>query len=111
MFVAEDTITACKAAIAVREAVAKAGNLPPLRIGIAEGPVLRSHGDYFGSTVNIASKLCDEAPVGGVLVLAPEAVTAADWKAAGLRARNAGKITLRHLKEPVRALRIDGAVA
>jgi len=41
--------------------------LPPIRIGIATGPVLEDRGDIFGDTVNLASRIADVAQPGQVL--------------------------------------------
>ncbi len=41
---------------------------PPLRIGVAAGPVVARFGDIFGSTVNVASRLTSISPPGVVLV-------------------------------------------
>src|SRR3954453_21600032 len=42
--------------------------LPPVRVGIHTGPALRSGGDWYGRTVNVAARLCAVAPPGRVLV-------------------------------------------
>jgi len=42
--------------------------LPPLRVGLALGPVLVWQGDLFGSTVNLASRLVNAARPGTILV-------------------------------------------
>ena len=46
---------------------ADGGDLPPLRIGIATGPVLMRRGDVYGGTVNLAARLCDAAEAGHLL--------------------------------------------
>jgi adenylate cyclase len=51
--------------------------LPPARVGIHAGPVVFQEGDYFGRTVNIASRIADYARPGEVLV-SQEVVDAAD---------------------------------
>jgi adenylate cyclase len=45
-----------------------AGDLPPMRIGIAAGTVLASHGDLFGPVVNLAARLERLAEPGEALV-------------------------------------------
>jgi adenylate cyclase len=55
------------ASLALRDAAAAAG-LPPLRIGLAAGPVVSRGGDYFGPVVNLASRLTETAAPGEVLI-------------------------------------------
>ena len=47
--------------------VADAG-LPPAHVGLHAGPVIFQEGDYYGSTVNLASRISDHAGPGQVLV-------------------------------------------
>jgi adenylate cyclase len=42
--------------------------LPPTHVGLHAGPVLVQDGDYYGQTVNIASRIADYARPGEVLV-------------------------------------------
>jgi class 3 adenylate cyclase len=48
-----------------------AAGLPPAHIGVAAGPVIRQGGDYYGRTVNLASRISNHAGAGKVLVSAP----------------------------------------
>ena len=102
MFTAPNTAGAARAAGDLLRAW-ETQDGPPLRVGIAEGPMLRAYADYFGRTVNIASRLTDAAPAGTIYLQksrpAPRATT---WRAAGLRARDGGEKTLKG---------IDGTVA
>jgi class 3 adenylate cyclase len=53
--------------------------LPPAHVGIHAGPVVFQEGDYFGRTVNIASRIAEYARPGEVVV-SQEVVDAADEK-------------------------------
>jgi len=55
------------AAIEMRDGVTSAG-LPPAHVGIHAGPVLSQDGDYYGQTVNVASRIATYARPGEVLV-------------------------------------------
>lgn len=65
--------------------------LPPVRSGLASGPVIARDGDYYGPVVNLASRLTEQASAGKVL--ASEAMRAQladdqefDWEPLGVRA-------------------------
>jgi adenylate cyclase len=60
------------AALEILKRSAEAG-LSPARAGIAAGPVIERDGDYFGRTVNVASRLLDLARPGQVVVTAEAA--------------------------------------
>jgi class 3 adenylate cyclase len=42
--------------------------LPPVRVGIHTGPAVSNAGDWYGTTVNLAARLCAVAPGGEVMV-------------------------------------------
>ncbi len=51
----------------VRELDAVEG-FPPVRVGVHTGPAVHRAGDWYGSTVNVAARLCGAAAGGEVLV-------------------------------------------
>ena len=55
------------AALEMVDGVAEVG-LPPAHVGLHAGPVLFQEGDYFGRTVNLASRIAEYARPGEVLV-------------------------------------------
>jgi adenylate cyclase len=68
MVVAADADTACRVALALVGRFSDHEVLPPVRVGLATGPVLPQDGDYFGQPVNLASRLATLARPGTVLV-------------------------------------------
>jgi adenylate cyclase len=47
--------------------------LPPLHVGLHAGPVIFQEGDYYGQTVNVASRIADYARPGEVADASSEA--------------------------------------
>ena len=62
--------------------VADAG-LPPAHVGLHAGPVIFQEGDYYGQTVNLASRIADYAQAGEVIV-SQEVVDASNGRAGRL---------------------------
>lgn len=90
MFVSTDTVLLLRATLELLTAVEKFEDFPQLRIGIASGSAVSRAGDWFGSPVNVASRITGVARPGSVLVSesAREAIGAADefaWSFAGAR--------------------------
>lgn len=109
MFTSRAPADACRAALDLVGA-ATAAELPPVRAGLAHGPVLRAYADYFGRTVNIASRLCDAAGAGEVLVHVPEdAIEPAVWSARGLELQPVRRHALKGIKRPVDVFRVRAA--
>lgn len=87
MFVSPDARAAVATCLDLLEKAEAEDNFPPLRAGVAYGPAVNRWGDWFGSTVNVASRLTARARPGAVLV--SEAVKecagedAFAWSAAG----------------------------
>jgi class 3 adenylate cyclase len=67
MFRFQDPSGAVISALDLVEDIPAAG-LPPAHVGVAAGPVFRQGGDYYGRTVNLASRISDHAVAGQVLV-------------------------------------------
>jgi adenylate cyclase len=95
-----DPAGAVEASLAMVGQVPEAG-LPPAHVGVAAGPVVVQGGDYFGRTVNLASRVAARAGAGQVLVTAtvaeapsPDGVTYADL----------GELRLKGFANPVRVL-------
>jgi adenylate cyclase len=97
MFRFRDPSGAVVSALDMVEDVPAAG-LPPAHVGVAAGPVIRQGGDYFGRTVNLASRIADHARGGQVLVSEP---VVAMTSVAGVRFDGIGAIALPGLRSPV----------
>jgi adenylate cyclase len=67
MFYFRDPGGAVASALEMVGEVPEAG-LPPAHVGVAAGPVVAYGGDYFGRTVNLASRIAGRAGTGQVLV-------------------------------------------
>jgi adenylate cyclase len=66
------------------DGVASVG-LPPAHVGLHAGPVLFQEGDYFGRTVNLASRIAEYARPGEVLVTQEVVEEAGDHAEVGFR--------------------------
>ena len=73
--------------------------LPPAHVGLHAGPVLFQEGDYYGRTVNVASRIADYARQGEVLV--SDDVVAASPELAGVSFEPIGPVELKGLTEAV----------
>jgi adenylate cyclase len=82
------------AALAMVRGVAEAG-LPPAHVGLHSGPVVFQEGDYFGQTVNMASRIADYARQGEVLVSRSVVSAAGDPGALGLAFTEIGPVELK----------------
>ena len=86
---------------------APAQGLPPTHIGVNAGPMLYDQGDYFGRTVNLASRIASQADAGRVYVGADLVGTVPEE---GFTLRELGAFELKGVAEPVtlyEALRTD----
>ena len=68
MLVSSEPEPLAEAALSLVEAADSAGeDFPPLRVGLAYGPVVSQGGDFYGRTVNLASRITQIARPGSVL--------------------------------------------
>lgn len=82
------------AALDMVEGVADAG-LPPAHVGLHAGPIIFQEGDYYGQTVNIASRIAEYARPGEVLVSQAVVDTAAASKGLGTTFTQIGPVELK----------------
>jgi adenylate cyclase len=75
-----------------------AADLPPAHVGVAAGPVIFQDGDYFGRTVNLASRIAGHATAGQVLVTDEVAQLTTDPRIAFTEI---GSVSLKGVSEPV----------
>jgi adenylate cyclase len=106
MFVARDAAAACDIALTLVERFTGDGAVTP-RGGLAAGALLARGGDYYGPTVNLASRVADLAVPEEVLVTEEVATEAAG---AALRFEAAGKRLLKGFDEPVKLFAVARAV-
>jgi adenylate cyclase len=110
MFTARDPVDCCRASVDIVAGAAEDEILPPVRVGIAHGPVLRAYADYFGRTVNVASRLCDAAKPGEVLLqAAPELVEPDRWLDAGLVVTPGRRVKLKGIEGAIEVLSVRSA--
>jgi adenylate cyclase len=89
MLISFDAVPLLHAVLDLIDLVAE-NDLPPLRIGIASGLAVSRAGDWFGSPVNVASRVTAEARPGTVMVAestrdAAGNATGFEWSPAGVR--------------------------
>lgn len=87
--------------------VAAANDLPRLRIGVASGCAVTRAGDWFGSPVNLASRVTGAARPGTVLVA--ESVRDAVASAPGFDWSSAGTRRLKGVSHEVKLFRVERA--
>ena len=92
---------AMEAAVELRAAAAAGTPLPPLHIGISSGPVIERDGDYFGRTVNLASRLSGVAGPGEIVIDAMTAEARAPADADSL-----GMVAVKGLPAPIPVFRL-----
>jgi adenylate cyclase len=94
MFYFPDPGPGVVAALDMVEGVAGAG-LPPAHVGLHAGPIIFQEGDYYGQTVNIASRIAEYARPGEVLVSQAVVDTIAAGSGSGAAFAGIGPVELK----------------
>ena len=101
MLVAPEPLSMVESTLRLVEGGAGQDGLPAIRAGVAFGPAVNRWGDWYGSTVNVASRLTGRARPSSVL--ATEAVR--DATGGGFEWSFAGEKKLKGLSAPVKTYR------
>ena len=64
----ENAVQVFALALRMRTELSREGWCPPLRVGVHSGTAVRRGSDWYGSTVNVAARLAEEAAPGEVLL-------------------------------------------
>jgi len=94
MFYFPDAGPGVVAALDMVDGVAEAG-LPPAHVGLHAGPIIFQEGDYYGQTVNIASRIAEYARPGEVLVSQAVVDTAGSKEGLGATFTQIGPVELK----------------
>lgn len=103
MLVSPEPMALLTAVLALLEAAGVDDEFPRLRVGLASGKAVNRAGDWFGSPVNLASRVTGAARPGAVLVT--EAVHDAIGEDAGIEWSFAGAKRLKGIKDEVKLFR------
>jgi class 3 adenylate cyclase len=98
-----DAAEAVASAVRIAERALPAADDPQVRVGVHYGPAVECDGDFFGTAVNVAARVCALAAPGEVLVT-EELVGAAHERAVRARAVRLevfGERALRNVSRPV----------
>jgi class 3 adenylate cyclase len=97
MFRFRDPAGAVASALEIAHDVPAAG-LPPAHVGVAAGPVIQQGGDFYGRTVNLASRISDRAAAGQILV---NALVVETVSIPGVRFDSIGTVELHGMPRPI----------
>ncbi len=95
----EEPESAIRLALRLVDELADEAGVPPVRVGIHTGPAVANQGDWYGSTVNVAARLCAVAPGGEVMV--SESTRGAAAEISGVEWGERELHWLRNVSEPV----------
>ena len=102
MFYFPDPARAVRSSLEMVRETGSAG-LPPAHVGLHAGPVVQQDGDYFGRTVNLASRVAGRAGAGEVLVT--DDIVEVAGEIDGVEFADAGSAELKNVSRPVRLWR------
>jgi adenylate cyclase len=101
MLVAPEPASMLECTLALVDAAEGVEDFPELRAGVACGQAVHRWGDWFGTPVNVASRLTTRARPSTVLVTADVREQAGD----GFEFSDAGRKRLKGIAQPVHAYR------
>jgi adenylate cyclase len=97
----DDPAAAVRLGLDIVETLEEVDGFPPVRVGVYTGPTVSRAGDWYGTTVNVAARLCAAAAGGQVLVGEATAEAAGRLKGAALGERRLH--WLKNVTEPIGA--------
>src|SRR3954453_11850284 len=97
----DDPAAAVELGLRIVEATEVPPPLPPVRVGVHTGPAVDRDGDWYGTTVNVAARLCSAA--GGGEVLISEQTSAAAARLPKVRLGERRLHWLKNISRPVAA--------
>jgi adenylate cyclase len=106
MFYFPDPGEAVRSSLEMVRETASAG-LPPAHVGLHAGPVVQQDGDFFGRTVNLASRVAGRAGADEVLVT--DDVVDVAGQLDDVRFADAGSAELKNVSHPVRLWRAEAS--
>jgi class 3 adenylate cyclase len=98
---------AVRVGLEIVDGLAEVPGFPAVRVGMHTGPAVERGGDWYGATVNVASRLCSAA--GGGEVLVSETTAKAAGTLREVRLGDARMHWLKNVVEPVAARPAEAA--
>jgi class 3 adenylate cyclase len=99
LIVGNDAATIIQLALNLRDKVEKEPNFPSVHIGIHAGSVLQQEGQYFGSAINIASRVAAHARADQILCT--NSVIEVLRKMTTIKYRALGKVFFKNVIDPI----------
>lgn len=99
MLRAGSAVEAVRLAVRIANNIGGNADMPDVRVGVHTGPAVERAGDWIGTTVNLAARVCAEARPGDVLVTDATVKAAGDDARVGFRFL--GERRLRNFSSPV----------